>query len=358
MTLLARDEADILDAQIAFHLAVGVDFVIATDNRSQDATREILQRYADAGYVHVIEEQSDENRQSEWVTRMARLAASEFGADWVINSDADEFWWPRAESLKAILEVVPERYGALTAFPRQFVPRPGDGELFAERMAVRLSPDAPIVSGQYRSFPKIVHRADPDIVVTRGNHTIVSDLLAFRGWYPIELLHFPLRSLEQCERKYLTAHRTKAKHTSRGPTTHASEGKRAVEQGKLGEYFDSFVVSDEELQRGLAEGTLVIDTRLRDALRELRNRAGAPAASFVSPQGFAVGSPGLSLNKPDLVEEMRYGRESGAFAEGELVRVQKRLDRVERRLAEIERKPIDRLRAASIRLARRMRSQR
>ncbi len=33
MTLLVRDEADIVDAQIAFHLNAGVDFVIATDNR-------------------------------------------------------------------------------------------------------------------------------------------------------------------------------------------------------------------------------------------------------------------------------------------------------------------------------------
>ena len=34
MTLLVRDEADVVDAQIAFHLQAGVDFVIATDNRS------------------------------------------------------------------------------------------------------------------------------------------------------------------------------------------------------------------------------------------------------------------------------------------------------------------------------------
>ena len=45
MTLLVRNEADIVDAQIAFHLNAGVDFVIATDNRSNDGTTEILERY-------------------------------------------------------------------------------------------------------------------------------------------------------------------------------------------------------------------------------------------------------------------------------------------------------------------------
>ena len=43
-TLVVRDEADIVDAQIAYHLNAGVDFVIASDHESLDGTTEILDR--------------------------------------------------------------------------------------------------------------------------------------------------------------------------------------------------------------------------------------------------------------------------------------------------------------------------
>jgi hypothetical protein len=121
--------------------------VIATDNASRDATTEILESYARSGHLHLIREPAEGLRQGEWVTRMARLAATDFGADWVnwvINSDADEFWWPRGGSLRDVLAAVPARYGIVEAFWRSFVPRPDDESDFAERMTVRLSSVAPI----------------------------------------------------------------------------------------------------------------------------------------------------------------------------------------------------------------------
>ena len=45
LTLLCRDEADVLESMIRFHLDQGVDWIIATDNGSVDGSLKILQRY-------------------------------------------------------------------------------------------------------------------------------------------------------------------------------------------------------------------------------------------------------------------------------------------------------------------------
>src|ERR687886_1325675 len=112
MALKVRDEEDVIEWVLAYHRAQGVDFFIVTDNASSDRTPAILERWAAAGLLRVISEPSRELRERghEWVTRMARLAATEHRADWVVHGDADEFWWPLEGDIKSALAAVPAEF--------------------------------------------------------------------------------------------------------------------------------------------------------------------------------------------------------------------------------------------------------
>jgi hypothetical protein len=322
LTLLAKNEVDVIDANIAYHLNAGVDFVVATDNGSTDGTLEVFERYEGLGLLHLIRESSTNFRQGEWVTRMARLAA-EKGADWVINADADEFWWPRAGNLKEALERLPERYGIVHGVWRPFVPRPDDGSYFAERMTVRLSMQAAIndPTNPFRPARKATHRAHPEVRVRDGNHDVEGvPLVTLHGWYPLEVFHLPLRTREQVDRKYAGG---------------AQRGLRFVPVDDRQEAAaDPLVVGDEELRRGVAEGVLAEDTRLRDALRAIAAvERLPPSPSFRVP---AIGGEPLKFERPSVVDDALFAVEAAVVAHADEVRLRRQVDDLERRLERVE----------------------
>jgi hypothetical protein len=333
MTLLARDEADIVDAQIAFHLNAGIDFVIATDNRSVDGTTEILERYARDGHLHVIAEQGDDLRQSEWVTRMARLAATEFAADWVLNADADEFWCARGGSLRELFAAVPERFGVIRGAWRNFVPRPDDDRFFAERMTVRLG-DPGFHPHPLSTHFKSAHRARADVRIGRGNHEAFADgLVPLRGWYPVEIFHFPVRSLEHCRRKYVTQFVALDRNSEKGIAAHMAEAYLAYQAGALDAYYEPLVVDDERLALGQQEGQLIVDTRLRDALRALGFGESGASVTPAAPE------------LPTVADLASFAAEYSALQEADLgLAYGSEVAELERRLAGLEQRASSALR--------------
>jgi hypothetical protein len=330
VTLLVSDEAELVEANLDYHLDRGADLVVVTANRSPDEILEMLRPYADRGVVRVIEEQAQTYAQSEWVTRMARLAATEHGADWVINCDVDEFYWPEGGDLKEVLTAVPPEYGSLIMPVCHFVPRPEDGEEehFADRMTVRET--ASVKPGLGTQFSKVAHRASPDVEVGRGNHEVTGvGLESLPAWRPILGLHFPVRSFAQFERKVVKDGLAVANNpdpkVSSGVWRHLYELQQA---GGLAEHYAQMVVDDAEARAGVAEGRLVVDERLRRWFAARAEKAGTPA----SPDPERVEALGIDLRRTLREAEFHPLAVEVADLETKLRRTEKRLEKTAERL--------------------------
>ena len=309
MTLKVRDEEDVIEDNLRFHRALGVDFFVVMDNGSVDRTPEILARYEDAGLAHVLRDESDDLRGlgAEWFTRMGRMAATEFDADWVIHNDADEFWWPLTGNFKQALAAVPEQFGAVVAPRSEFVGRSDGPGSFAERLVVR--------EARSSLQPKVAHRADPDVVVLhRGAHDVASaangDLwralrppgravhrsvrraedesgedirLVWAPTWPLRIFHFPLRSFQQFQRRTEIS----LQHGGFRDSGRFRRLRHHYEEGRLEDVYAELIWDDEAIEEGIMEGQLVRDERLAKLLPRCPDPlAGGGAAEVrVAPEG-------------------------------------------------------------------------
>jgi hypothetical protein len=195
-------------------------------------------------------------------------------------------------------------------------------------MTARLTQHAPIndPSSFYRPVTKVAHRGDPNVIVGRGNHALVdSPLLPLRAWHPLEVLHFPLRSHAQWRRKVELQGVAFTEHIERAGTGYHLQGYDALQSGRIDEQHAALVVDDDAVARGLADGTLALDTRLRDALRTLQTGG-----------GFAVGRP-IAIPPLTLADDATYAVEAAVLDEADVIRVERRIDALEQRLRTLER---------------------
>jgi hypothetical protein len=278
MTLLVRDEEDIVAAHIDYHLARGVDFIIAMDNLSEDRTPDILRGYERRGCLRYVHQPEDTYMQHRWVTGMARAAAAELGADWIINSDADEFWWPDDGDLKRVLAGVDPSAPAVVVDRTNFVPTRGTAPgCFAEAMTVRESRSLNALGAPLPG--KVCHRAIPDIDVWQGNHRVLRHgqvLPAVRA--PMTILHFPVRSYAQFANKIAKGGAAYGRNAELSPEV-GNTWRQLYEvwrRGELERHYDALLLDDAAVEAGLRDGRLVRDDRLRTYLARLDGRrAGA-----------------------------------------------------------------------------------
>ncbi len=264
MTLLVRDEEDIIRENIEFHLAQGVDFIIATDNLSKDGTTDILHSFEQQGVLKYLFEESDDYNQHAWVTRMARMASIEYKADWIINNDADEFWWPIYGSLKTTFESIPNEFNTLLAQRSDFIALDYLNEKpFFTEMVYRKKESLNALGKLLP--PKVAHRGHPEIIVRQGNHAVQG----FESNHPlkglIDILHFPLRSREQFINKIVTGGSAYEKNIELSENVGKTWRNlyKDYKSNKLASFLSQNIVDQEEIDRQMTTGDLFLDSRLK-----------------------------------------------------------------------------------------------
>lgn len=243
MTLMVRDEADIVAAVLEHHLAQGVDFIIATDNASVDGTREVLQAYADAGVLELHDDPRHEKQQAEVVTAMARRAALVHGADWVINADADEFFVPtNAETLADALAAMPAEVQSFNARVRNLMGTPlASGSPISTHVwrDERAEDELAKVGLHAHPTDDCIHRANPNVNVVQGNH---GTDLPLTDEVPeaaaIEVLHLPYRAWDRYRHRVeITAEAYARSNRTPSPRHHGMRDARWQQQGVLKHVF-------------------------------------------------------------------------------------------------------------------------
>jgi hypothetical protein len=341
MTLLVRNEADIVAANIEYHLAQGVDFVIVTDHGSEDGTSEILREYERVGVAKVIRDDEEGHHQSNRVTHMVEVARLTHGADWVINNDADEFWWPLVGNLRDVFASIPPRFGQIQVQRRNFRPcAEDDGHgPFYSRLIYREASSSNLAG--HTLEPKVAHRPSPGVVVAPGNHSLHgTELSALPAGEVLEVFHFPMRSYEQFERKVIQIGQGYEQVPDRSPRVGCDQLAllELQREGKLGEYYDGLVVDGDALERGLRLGTLVVDRRLDDFMRSLRPGEGPPARPDAPFARILLG------RTMDALSEVEQNQEELAALHSENELASTHIEQLQKQISELSRRQDEALR--------------
>ncbi|MEA3512403.1 MAG: glycosyltransferase family 2 protein [Campylobacterota bacterium] len=258
MTILVKNEEDIIEKNITTHTKLGVDAFVVMDNNSTDETQNILKKLQEDYEITIIEEHGLYN-QAKWMKRLAYEAKKIYKADWVINNDADEFWIPQNghTNLKEILKfkgsvITCHRYNMLLTsdiedcFESLYrVNNP----IYYRKETQETSEKVSIVLA--KNSPKVIINPNGLFMIRGGNHKAlhIANMKDYFTTYDkikrfpeIVVYHYPIRSYEQFEKNIINRKNLleSGKKIKMGP--HYRRWVKIYNEGGLKDEFDTNVV--------------------------------------------------------------------------------------------------------------------
>jgi hypothetical protein len=265
MTLLVRDEIDLVDSHLDFHLPK-VDLMVVTDNASTDGTLQRLrERESESDKLVVFEQSKHDFQQACWVNVMVAEAIKK-GATWVVNSDVDEFW---IGDIRAEIEVQ-QADGVNMIHVHSYFMRPTFMDDITQRNPVlRMVWREP---KHRKAFTKVIHATRGFRKVAQGNYRVMMSQTVQRkeGFAEhLRILHYYEQGWSHFKKKYVRGGKAYSGTAMVGMGSHWIDKYRIFEElgedGLLREYVNNSYVSDDlkVVQEGLVE-----DTSVRDALSD------------------------------------------------------------------------------------------